>query len=532
MSKLKNNNTSEINAIILAAGVGMRLVPINNKVPKALLVINGKPLIEQQIEYLQRVGIKEIYIVIGFMKELFLYLTDKYGVRLVENPFFMEKNNLYSLSLVAEHIKNTYIIPSDIWCRENPFSQEEAFSWYMVSNSVDNDSCVRIDRKNNLTLISPKNGGNSMLGICYLNSNDAAVVREHIYTLSQKANYDNAFWEITLHDDHYFNIKGRVVSCSDYVEINTYEQLRELDVNSEQLKSNAIEIICSSLNISKDDITNIQVLKKGMTNRSFLFSCKDAKYIMRIPGEGTDQLVNRLHEAETYSVICNKNVCDDVIYINSDNGYKVTRFINDSRPCNPNDFEDVRLCMRQLKNFHNLNLAVDHRFDIFEQIDFYESLWLEKKSCYKDYEKTKAMVFKFRDYINKNVEQYCLSHIDAVPDNFLIYTDNKGNNNVRLIDWEYAGMQDPHIDIAMFCIYSMYNKRQIDKTIDIYFENKCPKNIRLKIYCYIAVCGLLWSNWCEYKRILGVEFGEYALQQYKYAKKYLGLVKKELGYEY
>ena len=89
-------------------------------------------------------------------------------------------------------------------------------------------------------------------------------------------------------------------------------------------------------------------------------------------------------------------------------------------------------------------------------------------------------------------------------------------------------MQDPHVDIAMFCIYALYNKRQVDRLINIYFENKCPDAIRIKIYCYIAACGLLWSNWCEYKRSLGVEFGEYSLRQYRYAKDYYKIVKEEL----
>ena len=94
------------------------------------------------------------------------------------------------------------------------------------------------------------------------------------------------------------------------------------------------------------------------------------------------------------------------------------------------------------------------------------------------------------------------------------------SGDIRLIDWEYAGMQDPHVDIAMFCIYALYNKQQVDRLINIYFENKCDKETRLKIYCYIAACGLLWSNWCEYKRSLGVEFGEYSLRQYRFAKDY------------
>ena len=90
-------------------------------------------------------------------------------------------------------------------------------------------------------------------------------------------------------------------------------------------------------------------------------------------------------------------------------------------------------------------------------------------------------------------------------------------------------MQDPHVDIAMFCIYSLYNRAQVDRLIDIYFEGKCDDAVRIKIYCYIACCGRLWSNWCEYKRQLGVEFGEYSLRQYRYAKDYYKIVSELIG---
>jgi len=126
-------------------------------------------------------------------------------------------------------------------------------------------------------------------------------------------------------------------------------------------------------------------------------------------------------------------------------------------------------------------------------------------------------------YIDEQKKEYCLTHIDAVPDNFL-FTDD---GDVRLIDWEYDGMQDPHVDIAMFCIYALYDRKQVDRLIDIYFEGKCQSAVRKKIYCYIAACGLLWSNWCEYKRSLGVEFGECSLRQYRYAKDYYKIVMEE-----
>lgn len=72
-------------AIILAAGFGMRMVPINTEMPKGLLEVNGEPLIERIIKQLHEVGIKEIYVVVGFMKEKYEYLIDEYGVELVVN---------------------------------------------------------------------------------------------------------------------------------------------------------------------------------------------------------------------------------------------------------------------------------------------------------------------------------------------------------------------------------------------------------------------------------------------------------------
>ena len=64
--------------------------------------------------------------------------------------------------------------------------------------------------------------------------------------------------------------------------------------------------------------------------------------------------------------------------------------------------------------------------------------------------------------------------------------------------------------------------------IDLYFEGECDRSTRLKIYCYMAAGGLLWSNWCEYKRKLGIKFGTYARRQYEYAKEYYEIVHNEL----
>ena len=518
------------NAIILAAGFGMRMVPINTETPKGLLEIKGERLIECTIRQLHEVGITEIYVVVGFMKEQYEYLIDEYGVDLIVAPDYASKNNLHSLKTAAAHLSNSYIIPCDIWCEKNPYSRNELYSWYMVSDLVDDDSTVRVNRKQELVVQKEQAGGNAMIGICYPLEAEAAVVRGRLEELGRDSRYDGAFWEETLYQKDRMIVTARVVHAADAVEINTYEQLREIDSDSSQLQTDAIQVICEALGAQQDEVTNITVLKKGMTNRSFLFSCKDKKYIMRIPGEGTDQLINRRQEAAVYQTIAGRKICDEIAYINPENGYKITEYLDGARVCDAEKEEDLQKCMKKLREFHGQKLRVDHSFDLFGQMEYYESLWEGTPSAYKDYEKTKAHVLQLKDYIEANAGERVLTHIDAVPDNFLFVEEN-GKEEIRLIDWEYAGMQDPHVDIAMFCIYSLYQKEQVDHLIDLYFEGNCDDRTRIKIYCYIAVCGLLWSNWCEYKRNLGVEFGEYSLRQYRYAKDYYKIVQQELGEE-
>ena len=515
-------------AVILAAGAGMRMIPLNMEVSKGLLEVNGEVLIERLIRQLQEVGIRKIYVVVGFMKEKYEYLMDAYGVELIVNPEYALKNNLHSLYLAREHLTNAYVIPCDSWCSHNPFSREELYFWYMVTDRFDHDSSVRVSHKGELMAVPKGMAGNSMIGICYLTQPDSDTVCTRLEAMDAEPRYDDVFWEETLRDKGRMIVPARLMDAGEIVSIKTFEQLRELDSQSDHLKSEAIRTICDALHADMEEITQVTVLKKGMTNRSFLFSCKGKRYIMRIPGEGTAQLVDRRHEAAVYQAIREKNICDDIAYISPDNGYKITEYLADARVCNPEKAEDVRRCMQRLREFHELRLTVAHTFDIFGQIEFYESLWNGAPSIYKDYRQTKENVFSLRGYIDAHVQERVLTHIDAVPDNFLFVKRDDGSEEIRLIDWEYAGMQDPHVDIAMFCIYALYDRRQVDETIAAYFPGGCSEAVRLKIYCYIAACGLLWSNWCEYKWTLGVEFGEYSLRQYRYAKEYYRIVRDTL----
>ncbi len=522
--------TSPAHAIILAAGTGLRMVPIHTESPKALLEVQGEPLIEHQIRYLKQAGITDITIVVGYQKEKFEYLIDQEGVLLKTNADFISKGNLHSLALAVDKLENTYIIPSDLWFASNPFRKTEAFSWYsmLLPESV-------FDRKPIKALQAPKSSyskydkeHSGFLGLSYITKEDAQTLKKNLQALENSPDYENAFWEEALYSPSPVSIQKKYYLASEVKEINTFEDLRDLDDSSQNLKSDVMDVICDVFQIPLQKIRNVSTLKKGMTNRSFLFTVGEQKYIMRVPGEGTNKLINRAQEYQTYQLIKDLNLCDPLIYINPENGYKITRYINNSRVCDPDDVEDLQKCMKLLKSFHAKKLQSDYEFDIFAQIDYYQSLWPKNSSLYRDYETVKNRVLELRPYLDQFQSEKCLTHIDAVPDNFLIYTDENNQERIRLIDWEYSAMQDPHVDIAMFCIYAMYEKPQVDRLIDIYFDHQTDEKIQTKIYAYIAVCGLLWSNWCEYKHTLGVEFGDYSLAQYRYAKEYSKLALKRM----
>ena len=508
------------NAVILAAGYGMRMVPINTEEPKGLLEVKGETLIERLISQLHEVGVQNIKVVVGFMKEHYEFLIDKYNVKLVVNSHYKDWNNIYSLFLVKDDISDTYVLPCDVWFEKNPFSTIEDESWYLFGEEQVPGSNWQV--KNNEKVRFNSSKGNKMIGLAYLNEMQGKNISKLLEKSIEEKQY-TSFWEDVLENKKKFLLKGKLISDNSHAEINSYEQLLDLDSGSTHLKSDAIEIIEDILKVNKKDIHNIHTLKKGMTNRSFIFTVNNKRYIMRIPGEGTDKLIDRKEEYDVYQKVKTEPYTEKILYLNPDNGYKISEFLENTRNSDANNFQDVKNSMSVLRQFHKQNYQVNHTFDIWRQIDFYESL-RNTDSAYRDYSETKNNVLKLKKFIEDNIDRWSLCHIDANSDNFLI----DQNENVFLIDWEYAGMQDPDLDIAMYAIYAGYNKDKIDELIDIYYENKCKDNIRHKIYAYVAVGGLLWSNWCEYKQSLGLDFGEYSIAQYRYAKEYSKLVLKYL----
>lgn len=101
-------------AIIMAAGTGTRMQPVTLTTPKPMIEVNGKRMIDSVIDALHQNGITEIYVVVGYLKEKFAPLTQKYpGVTLIENPYYDTCNNISSLYVAREYLKDVIILDGD-----------------------------------------------------------------------------------------------------------------------------------------------------------------------------------------------------------------------------------------------------------------------------------------------------------------------------------------------------------------------------------------------------------------------------------
>lgn len=132
------------NAIIMAAGYSARCMPLSNVLPKGLFRVKGEILIEREIEQLKEAGIEEIIVVTGFCHEKFEYLQEKYGVRLLYNADYDKYNNMASLYVAQQYMKNSYILCSDNYFEENIFHRYVYTPYYscVYSESYCDEFCV------------------------------------------------------------------------------------------------------------------------------------------------------------------------------------------------------------------------------------------------------------------------------------------------------------------------------------------------------------------------------------------------------
>lgn len=531
-------------AVIAAAGFGSRFVPLTYDTPKGLLKVFGEPMIERQIKQLHEAGIYDITIVVGYLKEKFDYLQDKYNVKLLFNPEYTTKNTLATVWHARElfYGKNTYLLASDNWLKENMYHAYEPGAWYACSYTdlETGEWCLGIDKKGYIEHVSI--GGNSsyfMYGPAYLSREFSEIFIPELERYYKKAETNDFYWEQVVYDminyPKAFSRRLPPFFANKQPDGQTYEfenleELRHFDVSYRTNSDNkALSVISEVFNVSENNIKEIRCLKAGMTNNSFLFSIEGIHYICRIPGAGTEALINRSEEYDSYQAVKPLNISDDVIYIDSKSGYKISKYYENSKNANASDNADMEKCMEVLRKLHQSGIKVNHSFNISDKIEYYEKLCSGTGDMiFEDYMEVKANMLKITAKLNTLNRTSVLAHVDAIADNFIFVPETA---LPKLIDWEYAGMADPLIDIAMCCIYSYYSQKQSDRLLEMYLGRKPVSDEIYILYSYMALGGFLWSIWTVYKTKQGDFFGEYSLKMYRYAKDYYAILKQNLFVE-
>lgn len=511
-------------ALVIAAGFGSRFVPLTFETPKGLLEVFGERMIERQICQLREVGITDITIVVGYLKEKFEYLTDKYDVKLLYNPEYSCKNTLATIYRAREVLRgrNMYVLSSDNWMRSNMFHTWECGAWYSAAYMEGNTSewVLSYNKKGRITDVTV--GGRDawvMYGPVFFSKEFSDQFLPMLEKAYAAPGTEQFYWEHVLKE----NIDKLEISINrqpdDQVyEFENLEELRVFDPKYQNHSDNkAMELVAEVFQVPESEIHDIRCLKSGMTNKSFLFQLKGRHYICRIPGPGTELLINRQEEAAVYDTIASLGISEHVVYLNGRTGYKISEYYEGVRNADAKSWKDMEKCMGVLHRLHGSGLTVKHNFDIRERISFYERLCTAHGgTLFEDYEKVHGWMVRLMDRLDSLHRPKVLSHIDSNVDNFLFQPDG----TVRLIDWEYSGMCDPLIDISMCAIYSYYNEEEMDRLMELYLGRTASDEERLVVYAYAALGGFLWSLWAVYKSALGEEFGEYTLIMYRYAKNY------------
>lgn len=221
------------NAVIMAAGMSSRFVPISLEKPKALLCVKGEILIERQIRQLREAGIEQIIVVVGYKKEQFEYLGEKFGVALIENTEYDNRNNHSSLYAVKEYLKNTYICSADNYFTINPFTKENEESYYaaVYAHGETEEWCMQCDEEGYITEVTI--GGHDswyMLGHAFFTeefSRRFLAILQREYHLAQTK---DKLWE-AIFAEHIaeLSMKIKKYAESDIYEFDTLEELREFD---------------------------------------------------------------------------------------------------------------------------------------------------------------------------------------------------------------------------------------------------------------------------------------------------------------
>ena len=525
-----------MNAIIMAAGTSSRFAPLSYEKPKGLLEVKGEILIERQIRQLQEAGVSDIIVVVGYMAEKFMYLKEKFGVRIVLNEDYNRYNNTSSVIRVIDELGDTYLCSSDNYFPNNVFTGTPKESYYsaLYADGETNEYCLTTDDEDNI--IDVKVGGADawyMVGHVFFNREFSERFREIM-----KKEYDRGETRLGYWEDVYIRYINELPPMKihryrphEIEEFDSLDELRQFDnkyINNTECK--IFRNICDVLKCEEKDISDIIVLKKGMTNASFAFTCnKDGrKYVYRHPGVGTEEFISRDSEYFSMQVAKQLQLDKTFVYMHPTEGWKISYYVENARTLDYHNEKEMAQAMSLMSDLHKANVQSKYAYRLWDQAtDFLHKVQKLHKDDTSDFYKIHDKIERLYRYAQKDGWSECLNHCDALAANFLISEDG----DMTLIDWEYSGQGDTAQDLGSFIACSDLSYEEALSAISKYLGHE-PSDEELRHYlAYTAIASYCWYLWAIYQEANAVDTGEFLKlwhdYSYLYYNKAIALYEKQ-----
>ena len=233
-----------------------------------------------------------------------------------------------------------------------------------------------------------------------------------------------------------------------------------------------------------------------MTNRSYKVVLENSEtYLVRIPGVGTEVLINRMDEKKSTELACALDIDSELIYF-GDDGVKVMRFINNPQNMNEEVMkkEDViHQAANIFRKLHTCGVDTGVRFEVFEMADMYEKIIFDNMvRLYDDYQDVKKQIMDIKfsvDYLGEQERVPC--HNDSLVDNWVL----DENNRLFLIDWEYSGMNEPMWDLSCLSIEANYGAEEDMLLLSAYYGRETTIEENKKFIAAKLYVDFLWTLW-------------------------------------
>lgn len=264
---------------------------------------------------------------------------------------------------------------------------------------------------------------------------------------------------------------------------------------------------------SDPDLLEVERLG-GMTNHTYAVTLRSGKYIFRLPGKGTEVLINREHERISTELAANLGIDAPLIYIDAKSGVKICTYIQGAVTMSADTLKESRNVRDAAKLFHILHTCgTDTRvpFEVFEMAAGYEKIIADNNvAFYEDYPQIRQEVMTIKKEVDRLSIPKAPCHNDPLCENWI-----RNDERMYLIDWEYAGMNDPMWDLADLSIESGYDKELDCELLDAYLSRTPTDEELLRFEANKIYLDFLWSLWGKTRAPYDGEVMEqYALDRY------------------